>query len=69
MGGIAKSIGKFADKALGFDPNGGGFVPFYDLAGTAFGVGPVGTMGAIGVNAINQISGATGQQGGQGGGA
>ena len=69
MGGIGKSIAKFADNALGFDPNGGGFVPLYDLAGTAMGVGPVGTMGATGVNAINQISGATGQQGGQGGGA
>jgi len=63
MGGIGKAISSFADDALGFDPNGGGMVGLYDLAGTAFGVGPVGTMGATGVNAINQISGQGGQQG------
>ena len=63
MGGIGKSIAKFADNALGFDPNGGGMVGLYDLAGTALGVGPVGTMGATGVNAVNQISGQGGQQG------
>ena len=63
MGGIGKAISNFADDALGFDPNGGGFVPYYDLAGTALGVGPVGTIGATGVNAINQITGQGGQQG------
>jgi hypothetical protein len=63
MGGIGKAISNFADDALGFDPNGGGFVPYYDLAGTALGYGPVGTMGATGVNAINQITGQGGQQG------
>lgn len=63
MGGIGKAISGFADDALGFDPNGGGFVPIYDMAGTALGVGPVGTMGATGVNAVNQISGQGGQQG------
>lgn len=69
MGGIGKSIAKFADNALGFDPNGGGLAPLYNIAGTALGAGPVGTMGATGVNAFNQVAGINQPQGGLGGGA
>lgn len=60
MGGIGKAIGSvadFADDVLGIDPNGGGFVPLYDLAGTAIGVGPVGTMGATGVGITQAVTG------------
>lgn len=45
-----KNVGNFADDALGFDPNGGGFTDIYNAAGMAIGGIPVGSIGSAGVN-------------------
>jgi hypothetical protein len=45
-----KSVGNFADDALGFDPNGGGFTDVYNIAGMATVGAPVGSIGSAGVN-------------------
>lgn len=45
-----KDVGNFADDALGFDPNGGGFVDYYNAAGMAAGGIPVGSIGSASVN-------------------
>jgi hypothetical protein len=41
------------DDALGFDPNGGGFVDVYNVAGMATTGLPLGSMGSAGVNLSN----------------
>lgn len=51
--GISKAVsnvGNFADDALGFDPNGGGFTDIYNVAGMATTGLPIGSMGSAGVN-------------------
>jgi hypothetical protein len=45
-----KDVGNFADDALGFDPNGGGFTDVYNIAGMATVGVPVGSIGSAGVN-------------------
>jgi hypothetical protein len=50
---VTKGISKVADDALGFDPNGGGFVPYYNIAGMATVGAPVGSIGSASVNVLN----------------
>jgi hypothetical protein len=51
--GVTKAVNATMDDALGFDPNGGGFVPYYNIAGMATVGAPVGSMGSASVNVLN----------------
>lgn len=49
--------GDILDNQLGFDPNGGGFVPYYDAVGNAVLGVPVGTIGGASSNIAQGIDG------------